>query len=219
MNETRTPRGRPQKTEGPSTREKILDAAIDLFSQNGFHGTSVRDIARGVGIKESSIYNHFKGKDGILAAILEGYTSNMEGTVLTAEEIDERLDAVDHEDFWRRGLASFVVQTGDPRIEKTSRIVSLEMFREERARDIAIQELFTRQQASVELIFTRMKLKGLIGDIDPRDISLIYAYAMLGLSMEFSLLRSWRMETGPVEEKMFRLMRFIAGVSEPRMED
>ena len=219
LNSTTRKPGRPPKTEGPSTRERILDAAIDLFAQKGFHGTSVRDIARGVGIKESSIYNHFTGKDGILATILEEYTANMERTVLTAEEIDERLDAVTHEEFWRRGMASFMAQTGDPRIEKTSLIVSLEMFREEKARDIALQELFTRQQGSVELIFTRMKLKGLLGEVEPRDLALAYAYAMLGLSMEFSLLRSWGMEAGPVEEKMFRLVRFIAGVSAPRMED
>jgi len=214
---TRKP-GRPPKTEGPSTRERILDAAIDLFSQNGFHGSSIRDIARSVGIKESSIYNHFKGKDGILAAILEGYTSTLEGTMLTEEEIDERLDAVSHEEFWRRGLASFMALTRAPRIEKTSQIVSLEMFRDERARDIALQERFTRQQGSVELIFTRMKLKGFLGDVEPRHLALAYAYGMLGLSMEYSLLKSWGMDTGPVEEKMYRLIRFIAGVSAPRME-
>ena len=205
--------------EGRSTKERILDTAIDLFAQNGFNGTSVRDIARGVGIKESSIYNHFTGKDGILATILEGYTANMEGTLITTEEIDERLDAVPHEEFWKKGLARFMTQTSDPRIEKTSLIVSLEMFRDERARDIALQELFTRQQGSVELIFSRMKLKGFLGDVEPRDLALVYAYSMLGLSMEYNLLRSWGMDTGPVEEKMFRLIRFIARVSAPEMED
>jgi AcrR family transcriptional regulator len=215
----RTGPGRPPKTEGPSTRDRILDVAIDLFAQNGFHRTSVRDIARGVGIKESSIYNHFTGKDEILVTILEGFTTKMEGTLLTAEEVDERLEEVSHEEFWRRGLARFMAQTGDPRMEKTSLIVSHEMFRDERARDVALQELFTRQQGSVELIFTRMKHKGLLGAVEPRDLALTYAYAMLALSMEFSLLSGWRMDTGPVEEKMFRLIRFIAGVSTPWMED
>lgn len=216
---TRTGPGRPQKTEGPSTKDRILDAAIDLFAQNGFNGTSVRDIAKNVGIKEGSVYNHFKGKDGILAEILEGYTTNMEKTLITAEEIDERLDTITHEEFWRRGLALFMVQTSDPRIEKTSLIVSHEMFRDERARDVALQELFTRQQGSVELIFTRMKLKGLLGDVEPRDLTLAYAYAMLGLSMEYNLLKSWKMDMERVEEKMFRLMQFIAGVSMPEMKD
>ena len=215
---TRSKPGRPPKTEGPGTKERILDAAIDLFSQNGFHGSSVRELARSVGIKESSIYNHFKGKDGILTAILERYTTEMEKTVLTAEEIDERLASITPEEFWKRGMARFMSQTTDPRIEKIGLIVILEMFRDERARDIAIQELFTRQQESVELIFARMKAHGLVGPIDPRDLALAYAYPMLGLRIEYNLLRGWGIDTGPVEEKMYRLIRFIAGVSAPRLE-
>lgn len=44
------------------TKEKIFDVAVDLFSKHGYHGVSVRKIAAGAGIKESSIYNHLKTK-------------------------------------------------------------------------------------------------------------------------------------------------------------
>ena len=43
-----------------TTKEKITETALDLFSQRGYDGVSVRDIARAVGIRESSIYNHFQ---------------------------------------------------------------------------------------------------------------------------------------------------------------
>ncbi|MEQ1489954.1 MAG: TetR/AcrR family transcriptional regulator [Terricaulis sp.] len=46
-----------------STRERLLDVALNLFAQNGFAGTSMRMIARGAELRESSIYNHFTGKD------------------------------------------------------------------------------------------------------------------------------------------------------------
>ncbi len=52
------------------TKEQILDAAIDLFSQKGYDAVSIRDIARAVGIRESSIYNHYKGKEDILDTIM-----------------------------------------------------------------------------------------------------------------------------------------------------
>ena len=52
-----------------SNKEKILNTAIDLFSNKGFNAVSVRDITRGVEIKESSLYNHFKSKDEILETI------------------------------------------------------------------------------------------------------------------------------------------------------
>ena len=47
------------------TREKILDEALTLFSEKGFEGTTVRDIASAVGITASSLYKHFESKDAI----------------------------------------------------------------------------------------------------------------------------------------------------------
>ncbi len=45
-----------------TTRDKILNETLTLFSENGFDGTSVAQIAEKVGIKAPSLYNHFKGK-------------------------------------------------------------------------------------------------------------------------------------------------------------
>ena len=44
-----------------STKEKILDAALTLFAENGYDGTSVEQIANIVGIKAPSLYKHYKG--------------------------------------------------------------------------------------------------------------------------------------------------------------
>lgn len=54
-----------------TTKEKITETALDLFSQRGYDGVSVRDIARAVGIRESSIYNHFKSKRAVFDAIVD----------------------------------------------------------------------------------------------------------------------------------------------------
>lgn len=49
-----------------STKQRILDMALDLFSKKGFSAVSIRDICTRVKIKESSIYYHFKNKQAIL---------------------------------------------------------------------------------------------------------------------------------------------------------
>ena len=54
-----------------TTKDKILKEAFYLFSERGFHAVSVRDIARAVGIKESSLYNHFKNKQDIFDRIVD----------------------------------------------------------------------------------------------------------------------------------------------------
>lgn len=53
------------------TREKIIYKALSLFSVNGYDAVTIREIASAVGIKESSIYNHFKNKRDILNKIID----------------------------------------------------------------------------------------------------------------------------------------------------
>lgn len=55
------------------TKNRIIDAAIDLFSENGYAETSVRDIGKKTGIRSSSIYYHFESKEAILNHILDEY--------------------------------------------------------------------------------------------------------------------------------------------------
>ena len=63
-----------------------LISRVELFSRKGFHGTSVRELARKAGIKESSLYNHYQGKEAILEAIL---AYQLEGFQRAAEALDQ----------------------------------------------------------------------------------------------------------------------------------
>lgn len=54
-----------------TTKEKIIFESLKLFSDKGYDGVSMREIAAAVGIKGSSIYNHFKGKEEIFKAIFD----------------------------------------------------------------------------------------------------------------------------------------------------
>lgn len=56
--------------EHESGRDRITDAAAELFLRNGYAQTSLRDIAAAVGIKAGSIYYHFDSKESLLADIL-----------------------------------------------------------------------------------------------------------------------------------------------------
>ena len=62
--------GRPPNADGQRTRQAILDAALALFAEKGYYGTSLRDVARAVGIRESAIYNYFPGKEALFEALL-----------------------------------------------------------------------------------------------------------------------------------------------------
>mgnify|MGYP001546306326 CR=1 FL=1 len=58
-------------TQVPSTADRILDAAEDLFAEKGFSATSLGDVADRVGIRSPSLYNHFRNKEALYQAVLE----------------------------------------------------------------------------------------------------------------------------------------------------
>ena len=62
------PRGPYQKSD--LTRERILEAATELFAQRGYAGTGVDRLAERSGIAKTAIYSHFGNKEGLLAAVL-----------------------------------------------------------------------------------------------------------------------------------------------------
>ena len=46
-----------------NTKERILETALDLFSQNGYAGTNIRELTASLGMVKSSIYKHFESKE------------------------------------------------------------------------------------------------------------------------------------------------------------
>jgi AcrR family transcriptional regulator len=56
-------------TTKADTRERILDVALDLFTRQGFDGTSLRQIAESLGLTKAALYYHFESKDDILLAL------------------------------------------------------------------------------------------------------------------------------------------------------
>ena len=65
--------GRPKKTDGMPTKERILQRAIELFAVKGYSAVSVREITRSLGLNEASLYKHYASKEDLLLAIFERF--------------------------------------------------------------------------------------------------------------------------------------------------
>jgi AcrR family transcriptional regulator len=61
--------GAPADATHANTRERILDVALDLFIEQGFDGTSLRQIAEKLGVTKAALYYHFESKEDILLAL------------------------------------------------------------------------------------------------------------------------------------------------------
>jgi len=81
---------------GELSREKILAAAIALFSDRGFAGTSVADVCERAGVVKTALYWHFENKEGLLDAALarvaEAWIEQIRASVDEVTGIEARLD-------------------------------------------------------------------------------------------------------------------------------
>ncbi|MGD9272215.1 MAG: helix-turn-helix domain-containing protein, partial [Syntrophobacterales bacterium] len=82
--------GRPQTSE---TREKILTAALEVFSAKGFHGTTVDEIAERAELGKGTVYRHFHSKKGLFSELIRSKVAELEEAV--AEAIDPRADVLE----------------------------------------------------------------------------------------------------------------------------
>ena len=53
------------------TKEKILETALEMFSQNGYNGTNIRELTASIGLVKSSVYKHFEDKEAIWNTLLD----------------------------------------------------------------------------------------------------------------------------------------------------
>lgn len=79
--------------KGEKTKDLILSKSLQLFSENGYSGTSVRTIAGAVGLRESAIYNHFKSKKDLLGEIVNKFGQSSTGLNLLTDELIDQLSS------------------------------------------------------------------------------------------------------------------------------
>jgi AcrR family transcriptional regulator len=83
--------GRPHQTS--DTREKILTAALEVFSSKGFHGTTVDEIAERAELGKGTVYRHFHSKKGLFSELIRSKVAELEQAVAGA--IDPRADVLE----------------------------------------------------------------------------------------------------------------------------
>lgn len=157
-----------------TTKEKIAQAALELFSVRGYEAVSVRDIAGAVGIKESSIYNHFKCKQAIFDALVEESGRQIEAIFAPYHLTGRPGPALAEMDFMRdtEALAAltgdvFLRFITDDGLRKFRQMLTLEQYRNGEAgrcyRDIFIEAPIRFQTA----LFAQMMQRGIFRPGDP----------------------------------------------------
>lgn len=169
------------------TKERIFDQALELFSQKGFKAVSVREIAREVGIRESSIYNHYKNKEAILDAIIDYFKTELINSAVLEEDtealIDEGLEV-----FFDVGSRTYIERINTPKMEKIWRLVSIETYHNDKIKKFFKKEIIDEPISGWEQIFNIMIKKNLIKPLNPRKLAYEYYSFVIYLFFEYFIL-------------------------------
>lgn len=170
------------------TKNRILEVSIDLFSQFGYDGVSIRQIAGEVGIRESSIYNHYQNKQAILKAILDYYIGEMVSDEIPIEQASLNLDqGFDY--FYNAGCAAFLTKLKEEKMMKITRLMLIESYHNDDVRNfLKIAIIEAPVNGWIEL-FNLMKEKNMIErDCDVRQLSESFFYYGMFLLYEHFIL-------------------------------
>ncbi|MFD2445316.1 TetR/AcrR family transcriptional regulator [Bacillus sp. CGMCC 1.16607] len=192
-----------------NTKDRILNASIDLISQKGFSGVSIREITRAVGIKESSLYNHFKTKDEILDVIFIQFIEEFSKTVPPVEMLDAILENLGLEQFFEKGFENFKKHIDQPLNEKYWRILYIEHYRCKKIRDIFLQDIIKFTLDFLEIVFEKLIAKKMIKPLEARFLASEYQYPMFSMLAEYNMLRFDQLDTSEIENLMKKHMRFF----------
>ncbi len=170
------------------TKKKILEKALELFSSCGYDSVSVGEIARAVGIKAPSLYNHYPSKQAIFDAIVED-------TDLQYEKYTDKIDI--HVKDSKKDIGVFSKITEDFLIEKVRRIFSYSLhddkirrFRKmmtiEQFRTSELSEFYSKRYVERMIIyhtgiFESLIAAGEIKDENPETLALMYVSPVITL--------------------------------------
>ena len=148
-----------------STKEKILDAALTLFAENGYDGTSVEQIANIVGIKAPSLYKHYKGKEDILNALIDSAETRYEEMFGSEKNIGRVPQS--REEFIKVTMERISFTMRDPIIRKTRMLLVQEQFRNERISEVTTRHQLDGIQGMFAKIIKGMMDEGIVKNDDP----------------------------------------------------
>ena len=156
-----------------STKQKILEAALELFSVQGYEATSISQLAEAVGIRKASLYSHFENKQAILDALiqttLEQYAQH---SIFTKADWDDPDFTRDKENLTPEAAAQmFMGQIRyilhDPQISRARKMLTIEQFQNPQIAQLQTRQNYTDVMRYFTGLVRFLIRQGRLADSDP----------------------------------------------------
>ncbi len=203
-----SPTARARRDRGTETRERLIEAAIDVFGRHGYEGATTRQIAKAAGANLAAIVYHFGSKEALYLAVAEHLIAEIDrrmGPVLVFVEASFPSRPEEARALLKRMLETFVdVALGNPEAQRWARIIIREMLDPADAFDIIYR--FTGRAHGLTT-----RLVGVALGMDPEDDKTKFrAFSLIGQGIVFRvanalvLRRIGRKELGEAERETIK---------------
>ena len=182
------------------TKEKILLAALEMFSKNGYAGTNIRELAASLDMGKSSVYRHFESKEEIWNTLLDRMIAYYGERFGSSEHLPPVPDSPEGLAEMTMRMVRFTVH--DEKIVMIRKVLAIEQFRDDRARALASRHFLTGLTEMFTPIFAGMMDRGLLKKDDPALLAFAYTAPIS------SLIHLCDREPEKTEEAMERIEAF-----------
>ena len=193
------------------TKERILSAALELFSRNGYAGTNIRELAEALGMGKSSLYRHFDSKEAIWNALLDEMIAYYAAHFGSAEHLPPVPNSP--EELTQMTMRMVNITIRDEKIVMTRKVLSIEQYRDERAKALASKHFLTGLTDIFTPIFAAMMDRGLLRRDDPMMLAFAYTAPIS------ALIHLCDREPEKTEEAMAQIEAFSRHFIETHRED
>mgnify|MGYP002583010059 FL=1 len=170
------------------TKQLILEKALALFSTHGYDAVTVGDIARAVGIKAPSLYNHFPGKQAIFDALVDATATRYEADtgridihVQNVQKDIPTFTAITADALFEKVRQIFIYSLHDETIGRFRRMMTIEQFRSPELAALYSERYVERLLRYHAGIFRALIAAGEICAEDPDALALQYVAPVLTL--------------------------------------
>ena len=182
------------------TKERILEAALEMFSQYGYAGTNIRELSASLGLVKSGVYKHYESKEAIWNALLDQMIAYYGDHFGSPEHLPPVPDSL--EELVQLTMNMVNITVHDEKIIMTRKVLTLEQYRDVRARELATKHFLTGLTEMFTQIFTGMMEKGLLRKDDPKMLAFAYTTPISAL-IHFCDREPEKTEEAIVQMEMF----------------
>jgi AcrR family transcriptional regulator len=196
---------------GIETRRRILETAADLFARKGVDSVSLREIAQAAGIRESSLYNHFDGKTGILETLFEDFIRLTPQARPTDAELDQMLAIMQPEEVFKNILFHFASAVSSV-LTNTAMIINQEKFKNPQAADMYYKYVVAEPADFYERLINKMAARAMIKPVDARAIAEQYNYVSITLTKEYFMALNGLADKEAVVKTTLKAVNFFCSL-------